>query len=48
MTRTESTAHRRHHRPDAHALSDAIHARTVSCREVMSAYLARIHRLNPG
>ena len=27
---------------DAHALSDAIHRRTVSCREVMAAYLARI------
>ena len=32
---------------DAHALSLAIHARQVSCREVMQAYLARIHRLNP-
>ncbi|WP_088280215.1 amidase [Ideonella sp. A 288] len=32
---------------DAHALSRAIHARQVSCREVMQAYLARIHRLNP-
>ncbi|MBL0147457.1 MAG: amidase [Ideonella sp.] len=32
---------------DAHALSQAIHARTLSCREVMQAYLARIHRLNP-
>ncbi len=32
---------------DAHALSDAIHRRTVSCREVMTAYLARIARLNP-
>ena len=32
---------------DASALSDAIHARDVSCREVMQAYLARIHRLNP-
>ena len=31
----------------AHALSAAIHARRVSCREVMQAYLARIHRLNP-
>jgi len=31
---------------DAHALSQAIHARAVSCREVMQAYLARIHRLN--
>ena len=28
-------------------LSRAIHARTVSCREVMADYLARIHRLNP-
>ena len=28
-------------------LSRAIHARQVSCREVMQAYLARIHRLNP-
>lgn len=32
---------------DAHALSTAIHARQVSCREVMQAYLARIHALNP-
>ena len=32
---------------DASALSEAIHARRVSCREVMQAYLARIHRLNP-
>lgn len=31
----------------AQALSGAIHARTLSCREVMQAYLARIHRLNP-
>jgi amidase len=31
----------------AEALSRAIHARKVSCREVMQAYLARIHRLNP-
>ncbi len=30
----------------AHQLSTEIHARRVSCREVMSAYLARIHRLN--
>jgi amidase len=29
-------------------LSRAIHARAVSCREVMAAYLARIHRLNPA
>ncbi len=28
-------------------LSTALHARTLSCREVMSAYLARIDRLNP-
>lgn len=34
-------------RLDAHALSAAIHTREVSCREVMQAYLARIHRLNP-
>ena len=33
---------------DADALSRAIHARRVSCREVMQAYLARIHRLNPA
>jgi len=33
---------------DATALSDAIHARRLSCREVMRAYLARIHRLNPA
>ena len=32
---------------DAHALSDAIHRRDVSCREVMTAYLVRIARLNP-
>ena len=31
----------------AHALSREIHARRISCREVMQAYLARIHRLNP-
>jgi len=29
-------------------LSAAIHARQVSCTEVMQAYLARIDRLNPG
>ena len=29
------------------ALSAAIHARQVSCREVMLATLARIHRINP-
>ena len=28
-------------------LSRAIHERELSCREVMSAFLARIHRLNP-
>ena len=32
---------------DALGLSKAIHARQVSCRAVMQAYLARIHRLNP-
>ena len=32
---------------DASALSAAIHARALSCREVMQAYLARIQRLNP-
>jgi amidase len=32
---------------DADALSRAIHARALSCREVMRAYLERIHRLNP-
>ena len=32
---------------DADALSRAIHARKLSCREVMQAYLARIDRLNP-
>ncbi len=32
---------------DADALSRAIHTRALSCREVMQAYLARIHRLNP-
>jgi amidase len=30
------------------ALSSAIHDRRLSCREVMQAYLNRIHRLNPG
>lgn len=33
---------------DALALSRAIHAREVSCRSVMAAYLDRIHRLNPA
>ena len=32
---------------DAAALSQAIHTRAVSCREVMQAYLDRIERLNP-
>ena len=32
---------------DADALSQAIHARQVSCREVMQATLARVHALNP-
>ena len=32
---------------DADALSRAIHARTLGCREVMAAYLRRIHALNP-
>ncbi|MCB1996894.1 MAG: amidase, partial [Rhodoferax sp.] len=32
---------------DADALSQAIHARRVSCREVMQATLARVHSLNP-
>ncbi len=32
---------------NAHELSAAIHARTLSCREVMLAYLARVDRLNP-
>ena len=31
----------------ANALSQAIHARAISCREVMDSYLARIHRVNP-
>jgi amidase len=31
----------------AQRLSAAIRARTLSCREVMQSYLARIHRLNP-
>ena len=35
-------------RLSASALSDAIHARQVSCREVMQAYLARIHAVNPA
>ncbi len=33
---------------DASALSSAIHAREVSCREVMRAYLDRIARINPS
>jgi amidase len=32
---------------NAQQLSAAIRSRTLSCREVMQAYLARIHRLNP-
>jgi len=32
---------------DASALSQAIHGKRFSCREVMQAYLARIDRLNP-
>ena len=32
---------------DANTLSQAIHARALSCRELMSATLARIHHLNP-
>src|SRR3569832_2114434 len=32
---------------DASTLSRKIHARELSCREVMQAFLARIHRLNP-
>ena len=32
---------------DASQLSDAIHARQVSCKDVMQAYLARIDKLNP-
>ncbi|MEO7056388.1 MAG: amidase [Caldimonas sp.] len=31
----------------AHALAAAIHARTLSCREVMQAFLARIDAVNP-
>ena len=33
---------------DAHALSQAIHTRALSCRELMQATLTRIHRLNPA
>ena len=33
---------------DASALSQAIHARTVSCREVMQSYLQRWDRINPA
>ena len=33
---------------NADQLSREIHARRVSCREVMSAYLDHIHRLNPA
>ena len=32
---------------DASALSATIHARHVSCRELMQACLARVARLNP-
>src|SRR3954469_23918081 len=32
---------------DAGALSRRIHSRELSCREVMQAFLARIHKLNP-
>ena len=32
---------------DATALSRAIHARALSCAEVLDAYLAQIDRLNP-
>ena len=32
----------------AAALSEAIHARDVSCREVMTAYLRRIDDQNPA
>ena len=32
---------------DAHALSAAIHDRSISCREVMQATLARIEAMNP-
>jgi len=32
---------------DAHALSSAIHAREISCREVMTAYLDHIEICNP-
>src|SRR6201987_5766639 len=32
---------------DASTLSRKIHARELSCREVMQAFLARIHALNP-
>jgi amidase len=32
---------------DADTLSRAVHARELSCREVMQAYLARIERVNP-
>ncbi len=32
----------------ASALSAALHAREVSCREVMQAYLTRIHAVNPA
>ncbi len=32
---------------DAIELSRAIHARQVSCHEVMQAYLAQVERFNP-
>ncbi|MGA9662872.1 MAG: amidase, partial [Pseudomonas alloputida] len=31
---------------DAEALSQAIHARQLSCREVMQAYLGHVERFN--
>lgn len=34
-------------RLDAHAQPAAIHARQVSCRDLMQACLARVHPLNP-
>ena len=48
---TDQTKHPNRFHPateiPAHALSRMIHARELSCREAMQAFLARIHALNP-
>lgn len=48
MPKTGSAASRNIVAMDAVALSHAIHARTLSCVEVMGAYLDQIERLNPA